>query len=643
LVVARPLSERRTSISDDAISTSTDEARTVTESSTAASPPASTAPSQELEDKVLQAVSALRVESLEYAEMFGLNHPSDAAVYALFKTIRTVPVPLNLKGAPFVLRNEQINSAFQCETGWRGLFTMKDLEKAVTDDFLDAARGSTDNRKGWKITDVSQPRGESFHEARMTYEDVLSALERGTVIFNAAGAHVPKLAGPTLAACDGALASCALNLYVTQQEMRTSAPPHTDKQDVVVVQSTGQKHWRVYSPPNPTVKAHADPFGRGKGDDSLPLYGLQDQYECELLLETVLNPGDALFVPAGFPHTTSTVVIESASADDNVDPLVDAPSVHLTLGIDHHIWELDFLCARRLGLRRAGIADAALGPVRDEDNPYVGNVNELPLSVWRDLMAELPLGLLDDDAEAADAFVREAAQTLQRLNREVDPRLASQVPDPNHWMDVAQRFQEEGRELLEIHRDMYLAAMEEGRKREMEEAMTSHLQHDPATSKPAPVMSPERMQRLSLFRVKRYYDRINESKAALKRWSYEGAALPTGQPTGGAGESGALPTHWAFTMPVKFGDAVEADLGGAYFSAKVIKTNDDGSLFDVQFFDGDVETGLPRSMIRLLSPPKMPIGDSAAAPDAADPSKMTAKQLKRWKKQQEKLNKRTSR
>lgn len=585
-------------------------------------------------------MSALRGESLEYAEMFGLAN-SDAAFFALFKAIRTVPVPLNLKGAPFVLRSEEVSAALRRETGWRGLFTMKDLEKAVTDDFLDAARGSTDNRKGWKITDVSQPRGESFHEARMTYGDVLSALGRGTVIFNAAGAHVPKLAGPTLAACDGALAACALNLYVTQQHMRTSAPPHTDKQDVVVVQTTGRKHWRVYSPPAPSVKPHADPFGRGKGDDSLPLYSLQEQYGCELLLEAVLNPGDALFVPAGFPHTTSTAV-DGATAEgrgaDRTDGLAEAPSIHLTLGIDHHIWELDYLCARRLGLRRAGVDDTALDQARDGDNPYVGKVNELPPAVWRDLLAELPLGLLDDDdKEAADKCLGEVAETLRRLNREVDAAVASHVSDPDHWAEVARRFQEEGRELLEVHRDMYLAAVEEGRKREMEEAMTSHL-HGPSKSDLAAVMSPERMQRLSLFRVKRYYDRINESKAALKRWSYEGAAVQMGQPAGGAGESGALPADWALTMPVKVGDPVEADLGGAYFSAKVIQASGDGSSFDVQFFDGDVEAGLSRSMLRLLSPPRMPSADSARAGTA--PPNMTAKQLKRWKKQQqEKLNK----
>lgn len=108
------------------------------------------------------------------------------------------------------------------------------------------------------MTTVSTPRGNSFEEARMTMEDVEAALEKGTVIFNSAGAHIPKLAGPTLAALEATALPNALNMYVTAPGKRTSAPPHTDKQDVIVVQMSGQKHWRVYSPPNPTLTPDAD-------------------------------------------------------------------------------------------------------------------------------------------------------------------------------------------------------------------------------------------------------------------------------------------------------------------------------------------------------------------------------------------------
>jgi hypothetical protein len=182
-----------------------------------------------LGELVLKTMESLRVESKDYAETFGLS-AAEAAFYGIFAALRKAHVPLGLKGQPFVLRHDQIVRAMQQETLWPGFFTMHDLEKALNDDFLDAARGSTDNRKAWTITDVSQPRGESFEQARMTFEDVQSALKRGTVIFNAAGAHIPKLAGPSLACTDASLLPCALNLYITNSGKRTSAPPHTDKQ-----------------------------------------------------------------------------------------------------------------------------------------------------------------------------------------------------------------------------------------------------------------------------------------------------------------------------------------------------------------------------------------------------------------------------
>ena len=52
---------------------------------------------------------------------------------------------LGMTGRPFCIRNHQWPS--HCD----GFFTIADLEQAVMDDFLDAARGSTDNRKGWTV------------------------------------------------------------------------------------------------------------------------------------------------------------------------------------------------------------------------------------------------------------------------------------------------------------------------------------------------------------------------------------------------------------------------------------------------------------------------------------------------------------
>eukprot|EP00978_Attheya_sp_CCMP212_P035195 scaffold151664_cov89-Attheya_sp.AAC.2 len=413
-----------------------------------------------------------------------------------------------------------------------GFFSFDDLAKAVEEDFLDADRGTTNNREGWKVMAVSTPRGSSFEEARMTLDEINTALEKGTVIFNCIGAHIPKLAGATLACTDASSLPCAVNMYVTAPNTRTSAPPHTDRQDVIVVQTQGRKHWRVYTPPEPSLKPWAD-------------------------------------------------------------------------------------IARRFALRRAGVQDTVLGQEREEDNRYVGQANVLPSVVRNDLFEALPLGLLDD-SEQAESMVDNVASELERISRAVDDTTASAVP-PEVWRDTAERLRVHGMELLDIHRNMYESAIQEGRVRIMEEEMAASLGRTVGTS-------PERMQRMSLFRVPPYFEQISASKASLAAWSLAGSS------SGTAAAKMELPDNWEFTLPLKMGDEVEADLGGAMFPAKVTRVLAGGSAFDVQFFDGDQAQGLDRNMIQLLKPPAMG-GD---IDEEQPPLGLTPKEIKRWKKKQEK-------
>jgi hypothetical protein len=554
---------------------------------------------------ILDQISSGQEAAREYAEMFGFGE-TEASLYNLFDAMRKSGLALGLKGLPYVLRKDEIVKAIGGngeKTLFDGFFTISDLEKALEDDFLDASRGSTDNRKGWKIAAVSNPRGDSFEEARMRYEDVQVALEKGTVIFNAAGAHIPKLAGPCLAVTDATSTPNAVNLYVTAAGKRTSAPPHTDKQDVVVIQTSGKKAWRVYKPTDPSLKPMADLFARGKGDDNLPLYTLDEN--GDLLIETTLSAGDVLFVPAGFPHTTGTAF--DASEEDDT-------SLHLTFNIDTHVWDLDYLSARRMALRRACVQDIAMGQSQEEDNRYVGRVNELPKELHEEMFSELPLGFLDEMPAEDDASIAAVTEKLMRIAKEVDAETFSQV-NQSVWKETVKTLKKQGVELFDIHRDMYIAAMEEGRNREAEDAMTAHLDQPKRKA-----LTPERMQRLSLFRVQRYYESINKCKSDLVEWSY------AGKPSASSKASTGLSENWAFTMPIKVGDQVEADLGGAFFPATVSRVV--GNTYDVKFFDGDQESGLDRSMLKLLAPPNL-------AEAAVDTSKMTPKQLKRWKKQQQ--------
>jgi ribosomal protein L16 Arg81 hydroxylase len=78
-------------------------------------------------------------------------------------------------------------------------------------------------------------------------------------------------------------------------------------------------------------------FVRSQGDDNLPLFALESEFRGELLLETTLEEGDVLFIPAAFPHTT-----------DTVDEIAKKTSIHLTFGLDSHdIWALEYLSVRR--------------------------------------------------------------------------------------------------------------------------------------------------------------------------------------------------------------------------------------------------------------------------------------------------------
>ena len=153
--------------------------------------------------------------------------------------------------------------------GVAGSFTLDDLRHAVDSDFLEAGLGVADGSGGWKMSAVSEPRGSSYEDAKLRYVDVAHALQGGTVVFNSAGAHMPALGAISLAALEALSLPNCLNLYLTGANVKQSAPPHTDKQDVFVFQTCGTKHWRVFAPPTPANMPESDPFARGKGDTPL--------------------------------------------------------------------------------------------------------------------------------------------------------------------------------------------------------------------------------------------------------------------------------------------------------------------------------------------------------------------------------------
>lgn len=529
-------------------------------------------------------------------------------LYSIFSSLSS-PSMMGVNGQPLYIPVSDLPSPVT-----KDYFSCTDLKLATQQEFLDAQRGSTDNRKGWQVYGVSNPRGSSFEDARMTWKDVLVAMEKGTVIFNSAGAHIPKLAALCLACCDATNLPNAVNLYLTKKQLRTSAPPHTDRQDVVVIQMTGSKRWRVYAPPNPSAKPQSDPFARGKMDDSLPLHKLPT--ETTLLLDVTLSPGDILFVPAAFPHTTDTIFDDTSTTEQD-----EQASLHLTFNFDSHVWDLDYLSLRQYALMRANVPDTAL-QMDSSKNKYTGTVNQLPKELWQDVMQHLPLTFLSPDTDE-DTVVDQVTEKLQQLSKQIDPLTYDAVPS-SIWKQTVQRVRQQGIELLDVHRDMYLAAMDEGRLRRTEGSINMPINNN-------------NMQRLSIFRVDKYYKQVDVFKQNLMNWATELKTTTTTETSndndgGGSNSAAALPADWAMTYPLSNGDTVEADLGGAMFPATVTSSMNNNQ-YKVTFFDGDVEI-LPREMIRLVTPPT--IQNDTDDDGEQPPPGLTKKELKRWRKKMEK-------
>ena len=106
------------------------------------------------------------------------------------------------------------------------------------------------------------------------------------------------------------------NVYITNSGLRESIPPHSDKQDILIFQSTGMKRWQVFEPLAPPKGVH--PLHRGKSEDKVQAAELRTP-----LLDVVLKPGQVIHVPIGYIHVTST--------DTGQNDASDQTSVHVTL------------------------------------------------------------------------------------------------------------------------------------------------------------------------------------------------------------------------------------------------------------------------------------------------------------------------
>jgi bifunctional lysine-specific demethylase and histidyl-hydroxylase NO66 len=177
-----------------------------------------------------------------------------------------------------------------------------------------------------------------------------------------------------------------VNAYVTPPSSRGFSP-HYDVHDVFVLQVAGEKHWRIHEP------VLADPLRTQPWTDRAA--AVAAAAEREPVIDAVLRPGDALYLPRGYLHSATAL---------------GAISAHLTVGIH--------------SVTRWAAAESALDLVRvlAAEDP--------------ELRGSLPLGVdLADPAAVADDVATVVAALKGWLDR-VDPAEVADRLRARTWAQV---------------------------------------------------------------------------------------------------------------------------------------------------------------------------------------------------------------
>jgi bifunctional lysine-specific demethylase and histidyl-hydroxylase NO66 len=197
-------------------------------------------------------------------------------------------------------------------------------------------------------------------------DKVLTALAEGsTLVLQGLHRTWPALVGFSARLADELGHPVQINAYITPPESRGFAPHH-DVHDVFVLQIAGRKHWTIHAP------VVDDPLGNQRFDAFEA--EIAERVAEEPQIDTVLEPGDALYLPRGTVHSAQAL---------------GETSIHLTVGV-HPLTDYDLV---------RFLLDAV------QDDPQ--------------LRASLPIGVDLDDPEVLEPRLDATVAALQKALAEV--------------------------------------------------------------------------------------------------------------------------------------------------------------------------------------------------------------------------------
>ncbi|MGY1691816.1 cupin domain-containing protein [Geodermatophilus sp. SYSU D01105] len=155
-----------------------------------------------------------------------------------------------------------------------------------------------------------------------------------------------------------------VNAYVTPPSSRGFSP-HYDVHDVFVLQVAGEKHWRIHEPVLP------DPLRTQPWNDRAA--AVAAAAEREPVIDAVLRPGDALYLPRGYLHSAVALGEISAHLTIGVHPVTRWAAAESVLDL------VRVLAAEDPELRRSlplGVDLADPGAVTDDVAAVVAGLRE---------------------------------------------------------------------------------------------------------------------------------------------------------------------------------------------------------------------------------------------------------------------------
>lgn len=202
-----------------------------------------------------------------------------------------------------------------------------------------------------------------------------------------------------------------VNAYLSPADAR-GLDVHFDYHDVLVAQLAGTKRWRVWEP----IERTRRPVKNGPG---IPMPTLDEL--AEPLIDRIVQPGDCLAIPRGFPHAAETV---------------DDESSHLTIGIMALTWERVIRRLLATGVSNTALADRLPAGSLDGPDPERTASAYDPSAAVAALAARLdPVALRS--AVATEVWRR---QPRTRLRPRRSPTIDAEqplhfTPGPLVWLD----------------------------------------------------------------------------------------------------------------------------------------------------------------------------------------------------------------